>query len=472
MIKIKILIVTAVALFASCETWLDVNPKTTMKADEMFETQQGFNDVLIGVYSLMATPSLYADNLSYGYLDVLAQYYEGIKNNTDHKYINTIEYKFHEASEEIRIKEIWRLHYKAIANINSMMLYFDKKRSIFSPGVYEVLKGEAIALRAYLHLNLVRLFGEPPIVGIDIKSIPYVDVYDNIAQAPKTVGEVLDKIITDFKTAKDLMREYDPYGINYEKMLNQNIPSVLSDRKYRMNYYAVTAALATASLYAGDRSEASKNAKEIVGSVGQNPVSPFSLANISTSPIASPEYIFAISVPKLKDYADIYFGPNSGQYLATNQLAINSSVVADMYLTHGGASIDMRPIVFFSESLGGNRQLAKFNNEVTIPMIKISELYLIASEASESLDDSLWYLNKFVANRGLVALDNILTREELNREIYREYKKEFIGEGKLFWFYKRLNYKKIGATDSYEILDPSRVYTLPIPKSEYEFGNM
>ena len=471
--KIKIFIFIAIIpLLTSCDSWLDVNPKTTMKAEEMFKTQQGYNDVLIGVYSLMSTPNLYADNLTYGYIDVLAQYYEGIKDNTDHKFLNTVNYEYTELSEETRLKEIWRMHYKAIANINAMMLYIDENKSVFSAGVYEVLKGEAIALRAYLHFNLVKLYGESPATGMESKSIPYVDRYTNVAQAPLTVREVLDRVIKDFKTAKDLMREYDPYGVNYDKFQSENIPSILSGREFRMNYYAVTAALSNAALYAGDKAEALLNAKEIIGDVGDEPVQPFYLADISSSPLAASEFVFALSVPKLQDYSDVYFGSEADLYLSANLLAINNSVISDMYATQDGASIDMRPVVFFSDSPSGNRKVAKFNNRKAIPMIKISELYLIAAEAEESLEKSLWYFNKFVTNRGIVAFEDNITREELENEIYKEYKKEFVGEGKLFWFYKRKNFGKIGATDSYTVSDPNKVYTLPIPKSEYEFGNM
>lgn len=471
--NIKIFItLTIIVLLSSCNSWLDVSPRTTMKANEMFKTQQGFNDVLIGVYSLMATPSLYADNLTYGFLDVLAQYYENIKNNTNHQYLNIIEYKYSEVAEEMRLKEIWRVHYKAIANINAMMLFFDNNKSIFSPSVYEVLKGEAIALRAYLHFSLVRLYGESPVTGMDSKSIPYVDFYTNVAQAPLTVREVLDRVVRDLKIAKELMKEHDPYGVNYERLLTENIPSILSNREYRMNYYAVTATLSSVFLYAGNKVEALQNAKEIIGAVGSEPVLPFKLSNIASSPIATSEFIFALSVPKLKEYTEVYFGVEAGLYLSANILALNNSVITNMYATQGSASIDMRPVVFFSESSSGSRQVAKFNGQNTIPMIKISELYLIASEAEQSLENSVWYFNKFVANRGIVALPASTTREQLNVEIYKEYKKEFIGEGKLFLYYKRLNYSKIGASDSYVVSNPKMVYTLPIPKSEYEFGNM
>lgn len=34
----------------SCEKWLDVNPKSEIKADKLFDTEAGFKDALTGLY--------------------------------------------------------------------------------------------------------------------------------------------------------------------------------------------------------------------------------------------------------------------------------------------------------------------------------------------------------------------------------------------------------------------------------------
>ena len=41
-------LVPLLLLAASCESWLDVQPKTEIKESTMFETEQGFKDALIG----------------------------------------------------------------------------------------------------------------------------------------------------------------------------------------------------------------------------------------------------------------------------------------------------------------------------------------------------------------------------------------------------------------------------------------
>lgn len=471
--QIKIItILLSLMVLVSCEKWLDVNPKTTMKGDEMFQSQNGFNDVLIGVYTLMANSTMYGDNLTYGYLDVLAQYYSGVKDSPEHFFANTILYDYQEKAEEARIGEIWRLHYKAIINLNSMMLYFEKNRSLFSEGVYEVLKGETIALRALLHFNLVRLFGQPPAVGMDVASIPYMDEYTNIANSPLKLTAALDKIIEELTVAANLMKEHDPYGVNYKSLEEKPLSSILSDREFRMNYYATVGTLAAVNLYAGNKGEALRFAKEIIEPLEQGEEVPYQLATIINSPVARSEFLFGISVSKLKDYTDPYFGAYAMTHSTAKVLSINSALVNNLYATESPSSIDMRPSMFFSETTAGKKQVAKYNNETVIPMLKLSEIYLIAAESDNNLQSAINYFNSYVAHRGIVPIESTTSAEELKAQIYKEYKREFIGEGKLFFYYKRLNYSKIGINEEVTIVDPVAIYTLPIPNAEYEFGNM
>ena len=63
------------AMFSSCEEWFDIPAKSELKADHLFENEQGFRDALIGVYGSMAEDDLYGAQLTCTYLDVLGQYY-------------------------------------------------------------------------------------------------------------------------------------------------------------------------------------------------------------------------------------------------------------------------------------------------------------------------------------------------------------------------------------------------------------
>ena len=73
-------IITALCLacsltFISCENWLDVEPKSEIKWDAFFETEQGFKDALLGCYATLSEKSVYGGEMTCLFLDVLAQQY-------------------------------------------------------------------------------------------------------------------------------------------------------------------------------------------------------------------------------------------------------------------------------------------------------------------------------------------------------------------------------------------------------------
>ena len=57
----KILALFAIAIsLTSCSDFLDVDPKTEIREDKMFNNESGYKEALIGSYMLMGTPTLYA----------------------------------------------------------------------------------------------------------------------------------------------------------------------------------------------------------------------------------------------------------------------------------------------------------------------------------------------------------------------------------------------------------------------------
>ena len=70
-----LLLVTIMPVFAGCDNWLDVSPKTEVKETDLFSKESGFKTALLGAYIEMISPDLYGGNLTMGFMDVLAQYY-------------------------------------------------------------------------------------------------------------------------------------------------------------------------------------------------------------------------------------------------------------------------------------------------------------------------------------------------------------------------------------------------------------
>ena len=114
---------------------------------------------------------------------------------------------------------------------------------------------------------------------------------------------------------------------------------------------------------------------------------------------------------------------------------------------------------------------SSYNN--LYPMLRLSEAYYIAAECLKDSDpdQAVELLNKVreARNLSLFPLDyTTMTSDDIQNEIYKEYRKEFVGEGgQLFFYYKRLNASEIKGAS----VRPSKnVYVLPVPSSDQEFG--
>ena len=105
------------------------------------------------------------------------------------------------------LEQIWTKMYNTITNANLLLEELDKAEDgMFETGVKELLRGEALAVRAYLHLDLVRLF-QPPYLsenGRTARRIPYMDTLDALTFTPSsTTDEILDKVDADLADAGD-----------------------------------------------------------------------------------------------------------------------------------------------------------------------------------------------------------------------------------------------------------------------------
>ena len=106
------------------------------------------------------------------------------------------------------------------------------------------------------------------------------------------------------------------------------------------------------------------------------------------------------------------------------------------------------------------------------PLLRMSEAWYIAAECLEDSEPekAVELLNEVRENRNLklFPLDSNLTPQQIQQEIYKEYRKEFVGEGgQLFFYYKRRNAQQIAGT---AVKPGKSVYVLPIPENDTEFG--
>ncbi|WP_270429227.1 RagB/SusD family nutrient uptake outer membrane protein [Butyricimonas virosa] len=471
--RIKILLVAGIlfSLLTGCEDWLDVNASSQLDRNDLFKSENGYGEALTGVYAKMCDKSLYGRELTFDIVDILAGYY----NIQMYNHINWYEYSYADPTNSFAvsycagyIENFWNNIYAQIANINSLLETIDGNKGVFSDDNYNLIKGEALGLRAYLHFDLLRLFAEAYSAGKDKEAIPYVTKLTSSVTPLFTQEDAITMILEDLKNAKMLLAN-DPMhlGTSPASCL-ASLPSgayLSSDkiqswhnRRFRFNYYAAVATMARVYLWKGDRENALLCAGEVIAD--QESRFPWVLkANLSNIGNTSNEYyrnqdrsyatehIFALNVTDLEDCMDSYiFDGEIGMRNSKEGLEITTDERSQVYENY---SADIRYQYGFAE-YGNKYLISKFyQNSVTaryfqerVPLIRLSEMYYIAAECAATTSEGVDYLEKVRTNRGLLSypLSKSMSASELEAEIRKEYKKEFWGEGQLWYYYKRKSY--------------------------------
>lgn len=478
-------------VLTSCNKWLDVSPKTSVKEDDQFSSKQGFVDALFGVYQNAASNAGYGQHLSYGLLDVLAQRYENKSNATTSFYGQAARYNYTSTvSNSFNTRgatdQIWGNMYKSISLANFILQNTDKHREALPGVAYNIVQGEALALRAMLHFDLVRLFAPAYLDGSKATdpAIPYMDKFTVQPQARLSLEGVLNRCEAELKQAEQLLAAYPDID---QIATNQNSTSsdlFLMFRQNHLNYWAVKALLARLYLYKNDKPMAYKYAKEVIDSqkfkfISQQELNVDPAAVLSDMTFSS-EHIFSVYVAGLKADVDNYLksflitGGEAQDFFTTK------AMLDKVYeTTIPGYSSDLR-------SLGASKSLwnqvtataiysRKYYTESTanvkqrlIPVIRLPEMYYIAAEAAPTTQEGTLFLNTVRTARLLPELPAQTTAAALDAELLKEYRKEFYGEGQLWFYYKRKNTVTIpdGVGNP---MAPAK-YVFPFPLNEIEFG--
>ena len=468
----KFLLLSAAVTLVSCDDWLDVRPKSEILADNHFETESGFKDQLTGVYTAMTETSMYGRSLSFGLMSVLSQDYD-LKSESSYRY--AAEYNYEETNTKNMIDNIWSSTYSCIANLNIMLQYIDNDPNIFTDNNYKMYKGEILGLRAFLHLEMLRIFSPSPKANGGAMAIPYVTKYDKVVTTQKTVNQTLDLIINDLLDAEELLKDSDP-------MPNKEVYYTTRwARRYYFNYYAVVGTLARAYMYKGDTENALKYAEMIVEE-GEDPSdSNFSWTHYTTmnsqheyevNRLFSGECLFYLNVKDFNDIVKYHFTSSS-----SNNTFTPSETKADQIYekTSKGLGNDYRMLKNFAYD-GADKYLWKYHqyeNSVCaniVPVLRKSEAYYIAAEILKDSDPAraveLLNLVREARNLSLYPLPETLTADEIQEEVRKEYRKEFLAEGQMFFYYKRVNADRIEGAG----VGAANVYVLPMPDNEIEFG--
>lgn len=479
-------VIVLLLMITSCKKWLDVIPDSQVADDELFKTEAGFQESLNGVYSRCTNGDIYGLELTSGILEVLAQNYTIAQDNKwGYRQASLYNYK---DPFFVSVKDgIWRGLYNAIANCNLLLEKAETNKSVLSGQSYMLIKGEALAMRAYLHFDVLRLFGPSFATEPAAKAIPYVTKYSNKVTTLSTVTEALNSMVADLTSAKELLKTVDPvisttYKVGYPgdtATRELASPSLfLQNRRHRMNYYAVCGTLARVYLAMNKKDLALANALEVINANKFPWTKTADFINADTKKkdrILYPELVFGLYIKPLEQAYDSRF--NAGAV----SLYITPSEGNNMYESGGVGAEDLRFKQWFKlvNDVSGNRlDLQKYLRDgdenihpFMAPALRLSELYYIAAECAWDTDQAkaLEYFNTVRFNRGIGTSLNAVSKEQFLLELVKEARKEFYGEGQLFYMYKRLN-MGIAGPSGLTIPASKSIFVLPLPNDEIEYG--
>lgn len=461
---------------ASCNDWLNVTPETETEAKEMFTTPAGFKDALTGCYIKLNDVSLYGQNLTMTNIEYLAQHWN-LDATTYKEELKFKDFDYTTDYSRSTIQTIYAGLYNTIVQANIILENLPTGNEVITdPDIRAIIEGEALAIRAFCHLDIFRLFGQLPQNATIQVSLPYAEKASLEAIPYYNFTDFTNLLLRDLDAAEALFKAHDPLLTYSFAALDKPNTTDLNDsflgyRRFRFNYYATLALKARLYLYLGNHAKANEYANQVIQATDKTGSPMLSLAgkdDFSAGNFTLPsECILALSSFQISQNVEDLF--------STNQLNISESNFTNGLFS--GPSISSNRVQYLWGVNSTKRILKKYDqpsstnkissNELAtqkqvIPLIRLSEMYLIAIETTPSVTEANSLYATYMAARNVNA--SVLTKDQLDQEIVKEYRREFFAEGQMFYTYKRLESKQMLWKTDREITEKD--YILPLPGTE------
>lgn len=439
--------------FVSCDGYLDVTPSNAVDRDGAIANLEDAQIALNGAYYGLITNSYYGNDFI-ARAEVGGEDVQTISNGKRTENFYRFLYRQNNSPSGL-----WSVPYSVINRVNVLLAALDSGTIPESDDLNQV-RGEALALRALCHFDLLLTYGTPYLKdnGASL-GVPLVDKVLSPTDLPSrsTVAQGYAMVLTDLENAKSLMNENVVNG--------------------HFNRWAAKALLARVNLHKGDYDAAYTYAKDVVEN------GPYSLIEnknyvSSWAENFTTESVFELEITNLASGNRELFG-----YVAhpTGYAAIIGT--KDFIDLLNEDPDDVRLGLLQEDSEGQQRFINKYpgrggatavNN---IRVIRLSDIYLIAAEAS---------LKKSVIDQNVAdyCLNEIVKRANPNAPtvtatvnlVLKERRKELVMEGHRLHDILRLGLS-VTRSGGYHFLNQVDLQTvswddyrciMPIPQAEVD----
>lgn len=455
---IYLAVLLAGASVSSCKDFLEEEPVMSQSNELTLSKFSGLDDATAALYTRLN--SYYW----YGGSHVLISELSGgnarnpISYPGSGRYTQNTKWNYNESSTS----SIWYYSYYTIAAANNVINNLEgKESSEVSAQDINNIKAEALAMRAFCHFDLVKVFGQPYSAKTEL-GVPVILVTENGQPARNTVEEVYAQIVSDLTEAETLMSDsYSREGV--------------VDAAACFNKLSIQALLSRVYLYMGDWQNAADYATKVINSGKYNLLTGDDYLGMFTQNTAvdGDEIIFEMYSSIKNSYWD-GSGWEQMSYITTPADGGNGSadVCASEDLIELFDESDIRLSLYalmnntdwFTLKYAGKEGSA-IPKENNTPIIRLSEMYLNRAEAiyngaSISGVSAATDLATLAEARGIAAPTPSETA------ILEERRKELAFEGHILYDLKRTG-NGVVRTDGAGVDMPfGKNWALPIPKSE------
>ncbi len=469
-IKIAISIV-GVVLFAGCEDRLYLDPHQSISTSQAFETLEDFSYAINGMYAGARSGNLYGGHLMI-YPDIMA---DNLTRSLEGRLTHTTLYNWSVSSDYYLMEGVFDQAYTVINRANKVLEATEE----FSPldnseqAELEHYMGQALAMRALMHLEMVKMFGKTySQATVSDLGIPYIT--SSVASYPDRDGliDVYDRIVTDLENAYDLI---DPSATSKDKITQK----------------AIAGFQAKVAMELGDYSTAISKGEEA----------------LETNPVASREDFYGVWKDENKEGVIFYIAVEKKDaitlgvnYSQSSNDGIRSEYVCSYELFQLYDSTDIRLTSYITTSeFEGNtyNHIEKYRGRsssvdaiptpdlVDLKVLRAADLSLLVAEANiigatQDPVEATIYLDAVRNNRYDTTKVSFppLSNLDLLDEIYLQRRLELAFEGDRLFVLKRLGLDiertsdghlsdGTGAGPDYLLLEASSYkMQLPIPQSE------
>ena len=473
--KKYLLFLVFLSILCACEDFLDQKAQTQVDAEHMFQTEQGFKDALTQCYVGLAGDYLYGKYMSYGPIETMAQHWELQSNNWENLY--QLDFTLDNARQIFEL--IYGEMYNVIVHANDVLRFLEKNGAVIESGqTRDVIEGEARAIRAFVHFDVLRLFGQMPFEPGKTVRLGYAETVGKQEIPFLDFDSYVEKLLKDLDMAEALLAESDPLLVKSLATLDEtgeNEDFFLDYRRFRFNLYAVKALKARVNLYLGRTEEAYRNALSVIQAKtkgGENVISLSGSDDLEKEFYAMPSE--SIMLLSKTDISNTMFSTNS-YYISSSRktMLFEGALTGDIRIRTvwgsessglGGAVPLFRKFLQPSSGTGTSSKDLRLKYQV-IPLLRLAEMYLIAMETAPSESEANRLYKDFMLSRQMLVSQD-LSLEELRQEIEKQYRRELFGEGQMFFYYKRHSASSMLWGRNSDLTEDN--YIVPLPETELE----